>query len=227
MGWLFYTDPSRVQGHAGEKAEITRLTTQKTDDVEYRPLQISKVGSTWYGAVEKRPLNGKPIEQMHYAPRDDGSFVFAVIVLVRYDKGCFGYKDMDETMGPGEACAPMSLIKKLSPLVAPEDDEDTRHWAHKWRARCQAFANIPSYIVGDTIELGTPIELSNGRFINTVRKDRYRYRGKNRSYYVDVDAGGRYRLVKRHLVGSTLKSAAATATSSVLEEFAARKICGG
>lgn len=223
MGWMFYTDPSRVRGHAGEKDEITRLTTHKTEDVEYRPLQISKVGSTWYGAVEKRPLNGKPIAQIHYVPRDDGSFVFAVIVLVRYDQGCFGYKDMDETMGPCEARAPISLLKKLSPLVAPEDDEDTRHWAHKWRAKCEAYSQIPTYNVGDTIELGTPIELSNGSLLKTVRKDSYRYRGKNRSYYVDVDGGGHYRLVKRHLVGSTLKSAAAPTGTSILAEFNARQ----
>jgi len=223
MGWIFYTDPSRVQGHAGEKDEITRLTTHKAEDVGYRPLQISKVGSTWYAAVEKRPLNGQPIKQIHYVPRDDGSFVFAVIVLVRYDQGCFGYKDMDETMGPNEARAPISLIKKLSPLVLPEDVEDTRHWAHKWRAKCEGYAQIPGYKNGDVIELGSPIERTDGTTIKTVRKDSYRYRGKNRTYYVDVDTGASWRLTRSHLAGSRLVKTAAAAGSSVLAEFEARR----
>ena len=223
MGWLFYTDPTRVQGHAGEKDEINRLTTHKTDEVAYRPLQISKVGSTWYAAVEKRPLDGKPIDQHHYVPNDDGSFVFAVIVLVRYDQGCFGYKDMDETMGPNEARAPMSLIRKLSPLIEPENDDDTRQWAHKWRKRCKAFAEIPSYQIGDVIELASPLPLQNGSELKTVKKASMFYRGKNCTYYIDQDNGGHYRLTKAQLAGSTLTASAISEGSSVLAEFAARR----
>ena len=223
MGWLFYTDPSRVQDHAGEKAEITRLTTYKGDDVAYEPLQLSKVGSTWYVAVRKRPLNGVPIAQDHFMTAEDGSFVFAAVFLVRYDQGCFGYKDMDETMGPNESRAPISLIRKLSPLIEPKDDEDTRHWAQNWRARCKAYAEIPSYQAGDVIALGTPLPLQNGATLRTVRKDTYIHRGKNHSVYIDVDGGGHYRLSKAQLMGSSLVSNAAKEASPVLAEFADRQ----
>lgn len=222
MGWMFYTDPTRVQGHTGEKDEITRLTTHKTDTVAYRPLQISKVGSTWYAAVERRPLDGKQIEQTHYVPNNDGSYVFAAIFLVRYDQGCFGYKDMDETMGPNEARAPMSLIKKLSPLIEPRGDGQ-RCYASEWRARCRAFAEIPTYKVGDVIELAAPIALQNGSVLKTVCKASMVYRGKTRSYYIDQDGGGQYRLTKAQLAGSTLKQAAIISGSGVLAEFAARR----
>lgn len=220
MGWLFYTDPNRVKGHAGEKDEITRLTTHKGDDVEYRPLQLSKVGSTWYAAVEKRPVGDNQIEQSHYVLNDDGSYVFAAIFLVKYDQGCFGYKDMDETMGPNEARAPLSLIQKLSPLV--EDKNDTHQWAQKWRARCKAFAEIPTYKVGDVIVLARPLAMQNGRTINTVRKDNYIHRGKTQTCYIDLEGGGKYRLTKADLAGSTLKEAAMSEGSAILAEFAAR-----
>lgn len=223
MGWLFYSDPSRVQGHAGEKAEIARLTTHKTETVQYEPLQISKVGGTWYAAVKKTPLDGKPIEQFAYVPNEDGSFVFAAIFLVSYDRGCFGYKDMDECMGPNEACAPMSLIAKLSSLIEPENEDDSRHWAKRWRARCKAFATIPSYAEGDVIALGTPITLADGSLLRNIRKASYPYRGKTRSYYIDVDGGGRYRLSKAQLAGSTLVTPASSGASDVLAEFAARR----
>ena len=173
--------------------------------------------------MEKRPVDRKPISQTDFITRDDGSFVFCAVILVRYDQGCFGYKDMDETMGPNEARAPISLIKKLSPLVDPEDDDDRRHWAQKWRACCIAYAEIPNYDVGDVINLAAPIKLQNGSELRTVRKASQRYRGKNRSYYIDADGGGNYRLTKAQLAGSTLKASNLTEASSVLAEFEARR----
>ena len=222
MGWLFYTDPTRVRGHAGERAEITRLCTHHGDDVVYEPLQLSKVGSTWYAAIRKCPLDGEPIAQSHYAPAEDGSFVLAAIFLVRYDRGCFGYKDMDETMGPNEARAPISLIRKLSPLVPARGGNDPCAYARAWRARCEAFASIPSYEVGDVIALGTPIPLTDSTEIRTVRKTSQVVRGRNRTAYVDVETGQAWTLKRTHLAGSSLVSRAAGAASPVLAEFAAR-----
>lgn len=223
MGWLFYTDPSRVLGHAGEKAEFARLTTHKGDDVAYEPLQLSKVGSTWYVAVRKRPLNGVPIAQDHFVTAEDGSFVFAAVFFVRYDQGCFGYKDMDETMGPNEARAPISLIKKLSPLAPASGESDPCAYARAWRARCAAFAGIPDYKAGDVIALGTPIQLKDGTEIRTVRKTAYVSRGKTRSTYVDVETGKTWALKRVHLAGSSLVSSAAGEASPVLAEFADRQ----
>lgn len=223
MGWLFYTDPNRVIGHAGEKDEITRMTTFSNDEESYRPLQVSKVGSTWYAAVEKRPRNGTPIAQRVYVPNEDGSFVFAAIFLVKYHEGCFGYKDMDETMGPNQARAPMSLIQKLSPLVETKENDSSSKWAKRWRSSCKAFAAIPSYKVGDVIELGRHIELESGHVLKRVKKASQFYRGKNRTYYIDEDKGGLYRLSRMHFAGSKLLISASISGSEVLNEFTERR----
>ena len=217
MGWMFYTDPAKVAGYAGEKDEITRLTTHVTETCQYRPLQISKVGSTWYAAVERRPRDGKSCDQTTYQTAADGSYVFAVVVLVRYHDHCFGYKDMDETMGPNEARAPITLIRKLSPIVDPES------YAHAWRHRCTEFANIPTYAAGDIIDLGTPIKLTDGSEITTVKKKSYFDKGKNRTAYVDTATGQTWRLKREHLAGSTLRERDIHAATDVLAEFARRQ----
>lgn len=221
MGWLFYTDPSRVQGYAGEKAEITRICTFENDTIRQEPLKLSKVGSTWYVAVQSTPKPGvASLKQSAFETGNDGGYVFAAIILVKYDQGCFGYKDMDETMGPVEARAPMSLIKLLSRLKDPES------YAQAWRAKCMAWSEVPKYATGDVIALGTPIQLTQGGPIKTVRKETYKRRGRNMACYVDIETGQRWRLSKIQLVGSKLVEPAMAKGSSVLAEFAARK-CDG
>lgn len=217
MGWLFYTDPSRVQGYAGEKDEITRLCTHTTDQSQYRPLQISKVGSTWYAAIQHTPINGEVSNQTAYETTDDGSYVFAAVFLTKYHDGCFGYKDMDETMGPCEARAPLTLINKLSKIIDPES------YAHNWRKRCETFAKIPNYAVGDVITLGTPISLNNGSEIKTVKKGSYFHRGKTRYFYVDVDTGERWRLKRAYFEGSSLQTSEIAHATDIMAEFAKRQ----
>lgn len=217
MGWLFYTDPSRVHGYAGEKAEITRLTTHESDQATYEPLQFSKVGSTWYAAIRCAPKPGNVLAADTYETDPDGSFTFAAIFLIRYDRGCFGYKDMDETAGPNEARAPATLLDKLSPM------RDPAGYAAAWRQRRWDWAAIPSYKDGDVIELGTPIKLTDGGSIRTVCRESYRHRGKTHAVYVDVETGAHWRLKRAHLAGSTLKSSALSAGTDILAEFAARQ----
>ena len=223
MGWSFYCDPSRVRNYAEEKAEIGRICSHENDDMKNEPLQLSKVGSTWYAAVKKIPKGKNALGDTQYVHNEDGSYVFAAVLLVSYQEGCFGYKAMEETMGPVEARAPMSLIKKLSPLQKPKDEDDSRFWAKRWRAKCQAWADLPNYKTGDVIALGAPIELTDGTKIKTVRKDTYYYRGRNMPVYVDVDTGQKWRLTRAQLMGSRLDQPAIAQGSSVLAEFAARK----
>ena len=216
MGWTSYCDPSRVQGYADEKAEIKRLCTFENDTLSQGPLQMSKVGSTWYAAVKTTPRLGVSLLSNGYTPDDDGSYTFAAVILVKYHERCFGYKAMDETMGPCESRAPISLLKKLSPLCKPDS------YAHAWRARCHDFANIPKFAIGDVIKLGSPIKTQDGNEIKTVRKDFYMRRGKKMPVYIDIDTGNRWRLEKVRFAGATLVSSEATQASPVLAEFAAR-----
>ena len=74
---------------------------------------------TYYGAVEKTEITTGKKE------------VFAVIILLRYYKNQydnFGYKDMDEGMGPCESACPERILK----LLTPTQNQN----ANDWRKRC-------------------------------------------------------------------------------------------
>lgn len=119
MGWLFYTD-RRVKSYADEKAEITRLCTFDTDRRKTTLIKASKVGSTWYAAARVTALDGTPIHDRTYMTDACGSITFGAVFLTRYDDGCWGYKDMEESAGPVEARAPLSLLNTLSDLRDPD-----------------------------------------------------------------------------------------------------------
>ena len=152
MGWLFYTD-RRVKTYADEKAEINRLCTFETDTRQTLLLKACKVGSTWYAALRLTHVDGSPVEDATYATDDDGSITFGAVFLTRYDDGCWGYKDMEESAGPVESRAPLSLLALLSELKDPES------YAHAWRQRCRDWAAIPDYAEGDKIKLAGPVTL--------------------------------------------------------------------
>ena len=155
MGWLFYTD-RRVQTYADEKAEIARLCTFEGDTRKTELVKACKVGSTWYAAAKVTNLDGTPVEDTTYVTDADGSITFAAVFLTRYDDGCWGYKDMEESAGPVESRAPLSLLALLSEL------KDLDSYAHAWRQRCQDWAAIPDYEEGDKIRLAAPVTLTDG-----------------------------------------------------------------
>lgn len=78
---------------------------------------------TCYAAVER--IDGDTGERT----------VWAAVILLHYgatkhDSHDFGYKDMDETMGPNESECPARILD----LLTPTDSE----YANGWRARCRA-----------------------------------------------------------------------------------------
>lgn len=216
MGWLFYTD-KRISGHAQEKAEITRICTNDNDTLSQSVLKLSKVGSVWYAAVRSLPKPGAEFSQRQYVPDPDGGYTFAAVFLVAYDQGCFGYKDMDETMGPVQARAPLGLLACLSDLADP------KCYAHGWRQKCKDWAAIPCYSEGDEIRLALPIKITDGSTVQEVRCTHYMRRGRRMSCYANIKTGGLIRLSKESLAGSTLIKAAVSAGSDVLAEFHARQ----
>jgi len=114
MGWLVGTGHKLYENKDAYLRHQCRMSNE-TDDHKNTILKSAFVGSIWYAAVElKRPEN---------AIR-----VVAFIFLTRsYRNGEFGYKDMDETVGPCEVNCPMSIMKLLTPLVGDES------YASEWR----------------------------------------------------------------------------------------------
>lgn len=216
MGWLFYTD-RRVQTYADEKAEIERLCTFESDTRKTELVKACKVGSTWYAAARVTSLDGTPVEDATYVTGEDGSITFGAVFLTRYDDGCWGYKDMEESAGPVESHAPLSLLALLSELKDPDS------YAYAWRQRCRDWASIPDYQEGDRIRLAAPVALSDGSTCQTVTVTHCRRGRQKRRCYRIEETGGLVRLSKATLAGSELLGSAKGAASPVLAEFYKRQ----
>ena len=214
MGWLFYTD-HRVKSYADEKAKITRICTFETDTRKTEVIKCCKVGSTWYAAARVANLDGSPVDDRTYVTDTDGSITFGAVILTRYDDGCWGYKDMEESAGPVESRAPLCLLDLLSELKDPDS------YAHAWRQRCRDWAAIPDYQEGDKIRLATPVTLTDGSTCQIVTATHYRRGRQKRRCYRIEETGGLVRLSKASLAGSELLSSTKGAASPVLAEYLA------
>lgn len=98
--------------------------------------------------------------------------VFALVVLLDYrpkDYYNFGYKDMDETMGPYECDCPERILK----LLTPTDHEYALGWRERCWARIKARAAKPKLTDGCKVRFAQPIEFTNGDKLDTfeVEKD--------------------------------------------------------
>ena len=127
MGWLFY---DRIP--ANPEAEIRRICTAQDGTRTMTPVVIARDGMTWYAAVrvtfasaEAAAVSGVA-RSFTLAP--DKSYTFGVVFLTQISGG-WGYKDIDETMGPVESHAPAAILDILSPT--------TDQWALDWRERCR------------------------------------------------------------------------------------------
>lgn len=215
MGWLFYTD-RRVNSYADERAEIARLCTFQTDLRKTVLVKASKVGSVWYAAAKVTNLDGSPIEDTTYVTDDDGSITFAGVFLTRYDDGCWGYKDVEESAGPVESRAPLSILALLSDLKDPES------YAHAWRQRCHDWDAIPDYQEGDKIRLAAPVTLTDGSTCQIITATHYRRGRQRRRCYRIHETGGLVRLSKATLAGSQLIRSAKGDASPILAEYFAK-----
>lgn len=149
MGWLFM---SSLKGHAGPREYLDAQFTHETEMAKTRVLRSALVSTrTYYAAVECIRAD---------RPRE----VVAVVCLVKYNPRdregyIFGYKGMDEGMGPCEAACPAAVLDLLTPT-------ENEH-ALDWRARCRSAlakrAAKPRLLNGLTIVFAQPIAFADGR----------------------------------------------------------------
>ena len=118
MGWLYKHDPVD-----DPVAYLTDLNDHDGEHFNNRVLAATRVGNTVYMALRcMEKATGK-------------SFVLAAVVLISNTrKHGFGYKDMDETMGPCECACPDRIMRLLSPV----EDIPNPSYAAEWRARVAA-----------------------------------------------------------------------------------------
>ena len=183
MGWLYMQS---LGGHSGPKQYLDAQFTYARPEMTSKVLRSALAGMrVYYAAVEHIRLDtGK---------RD----VFAVVCLVRYnprDKEgyIFGYKDMDETMGPCESDCPASILDLLTPIDAK--------YALDWRARCRenlaarrARAAKPGPRAGQVIVFDEALRFSNG--LSFERLEVFANpRGRGGVLFRAPDSGGLYRI---------------------------------
>jgi hypothetical protein len=120
MGWLYMRS---LGSHAGPRQYLDAQFTFDRPEARCRVLRSALLRlRTYYAAVERVLADGN-------------RSVSAVVCLVRYnpndrDGYVFGYKDMDEGMGPFESECPVAILDLLTPTERPH--------ALAWRARCRA-----------------------------------------------------------------------------------------
>lgn len=152
MGWLFMSHHS--MGHATAKAYLDDQFTFERPDEHGVPRGLTVLASSCLG------------NRVYYAAvqawRDGvAGAVFAVVCLVRWnprakDGMTFGYKDMDESMGPCEAECPARILDLLTPT--------TRPYAIEWRARCRANLERKARPLrgGERIRFDEPMTFTDG-----------------------------------------------------------------
>lgn len=134
MGWTHcFSSPYAVWKNGGtvmppasRQKEIDRMLTWEQKDeagnilATHRVLKSAMVGSVYYAAVTTE----KPGKETQI-----WAAVFLTCGRVKHDGCIWGYKDMDETMGPCESKCPASILA----LLTPTDFK----WANEWRERCR------------------------------------------------------------------------------------------
>lgn len=116
MGWLFTEDATRAD-------TIEHLTKEQiTETREFRTLRKCFRGNTMYALHEVGPRGG-PLKK------------FICVYLLQRSKGFgWGYKDIEESMGPNYYDCPVSYLD--------EAGEPSTQFAKEWRAEVRRLAAI-------------------------------------------------------------------------------------
>ena len=178
MGWLFMHS---MGAHKTPRDYLDAQFATNVPELTRTVLHSAVVRMrTYYAALEIRRL-GQPRE------------VVAIVCLVKYNPRdregyIFGYKDMDETMGPCEAECPTAILDLLTPTNS--------EYAQEWRERCRTFHNKRKahrpLRHGDQILFAEPIPFTDGtshrRFEVVIRPHR------PRAVVLRAPNGGHYRI---------------------------------
>jgi hypothetical protein len=152
MGWLYQHEPLR---HETPCQYFARTNTLDTETQRIETLAASAVRGVIYGAVR---VTEKPT---------DRSYVLCVVWLYKNNRRAgFGYKSMDETMGPVDCDAPPRIMALLSPVA----DIPEAGYAAEWRQRVAERAadrTRASHVrhrlrLGDQLTLPRPVRFRGG-----------------------------------------------------------------
>ena len=151
MGWLYMQS---LGGHAGPREYLDNQFTHEDERLSSKVLRSAIVRRVYYAAIE------------HVRPPSSEREVWACVCLTRYnpkarDDYIFGYKDMEESMGPYSYDCPVAILD----LLTATDNKN----ALEWRAKCReaavqrrALAAKPKPRPGQIIVFELPVEFGGG-----------------------------------------------------------------
>ena len=178
MGWLFgWDDRKSLADHLSSPGVWAPEGT--TDVIRRECLKRCFKGNHMWTLWEVT-RNGKPQER------------YVVLFMLQKDgrDGWWGYKDVDETMGPAYYSCPVSYLD-ASEELRPKGSEYSTRWREGVRRRAK--------IRGQKIEPGMEIVLRNGR---TYRVESNR---RGRILAFDVETGQTYRIPRSMLTEEVSK----------------------
>lgn len=197
MGWTFTTKP---RGQT-----VLKFFQEQWNSATVEVLDCAVVErKTAYLAVRRTPTEGKP-------------YIFGVVCMLEYrpkDRYPFGYKDMDESMGPYAYDCPERILNQLTDL--PYSSEDATKWRRICREELAKRKAAPKLQFGTIIKLDEAATFSDGfkgdTFYCVDQKRRLRFMA------VGGNRAGVYRLKKRHVTDATeLKGALLTRAAGACE----------
>lgn len=148
MGWTFQ---QRSKGTSNKD-----WFSELLDGADGNVVDTATVGGTCYIAYRARNEAGDEI-------------TYALVALTQwrpYDAYNFGYKLMDESMGPGEDRCPERILALLSPLGEMNLGEKGIEWASNWRESCMEYHRLRklrgSVSCGEQVLFSEPIRFSDG-----------------------------------------------------------------
>lgn len=168
MGWTYLAKPRNV------KAYLNDMNTYETDKRKCVVIQSAIVNMReYYAALE---VTNKETGEV---------YVTALVFMLNYVRGDyydFGYKDMEENMGPYQCNCPVKILKLLTPTV--------NEYAKQWREKCHANA-----VRGKAVKDGDKIKFSYElTFTDGSKGDTFTIRKQGRSVCFVGSDGGRYRI---------------------------------
>ncbi|WP_292531527.1 hypothetical protein [Methylocystis sp.] len=161
MGWLFHND---MLTHQTPAEYIAQHFSHENDTCKATVIATATVRGTIYAAIRNEIKN------------TNKTYVFCGVFLFKNNKkDGFGYKDMDEGMGPCEVDCPDRIMRLLSPV----DDMPSPGYAAEWRTRvaaakqqrANARRNAKTFAPGDTIRLPEPVQFGK----SGVSADRFTF----------------------------------------------------
>lgn len=169
MGWTTYHRPK------GE-SDCEHFQHVLLANTNYEIVECATASSVFYAAVRTKTTGE----------------VWALVVLMQRTRGYhnFGYKDLDETAGPGVYDAPAKILDALTPT----DNESALEWRQQCRnnlkKRAEARKRQRAVTVGVVIQTAIPLRFANG--LDASRFECIERSGRTMRWHAITDDGTRF-----------------------------------